>query len=143
MAVFGLIFSALIYASLVALLIFIIIIFLKKMYTLSYQLMMVLFLHSLVTIMALSWGIVIMSGGFRVSVDLYVNNDYTWLLFFFLGILFIIVSMDIIMKKHIKEETNIILAVSRYLLPIFNIIAISTATFLFYSSCNYFNFLTL
>lgn len=143
MAVFGLIFSALIYTSLIALFIFIIIIFIKKMYTLSYQLMMILFLHGLVTIMALSWGIIIMSGGFKVSVELYVKNDYTWLLFFFVGLLFIIVSMDVVMKKHVKPEENIIMEVSRYLLPVFNIVSITVATFLFYSSCNYFHFVTL
>lgn len=143
MAVFGLIFSALIYTSLIALFIFIIIIFLKKMYTLSYQLMMILFLHGLITIMGLSWGIIIMSGGFKVSVDLYIKNDYTWLLFFFIGILFVIVSMDVVMKKHVKPEENLIMEVSRFLLPVFNIISISFSTFLFYSSCNYFHFVTL
>ena len=144
MAVFGLIFSALIYTSLIALFIFIIIIFLKKMYTLSYQLMMILFLHGLITIMGLSWGIIIMSGGFRVSVSVYLNNDYTWIMFFFLGMLFIFVAVDFIQKKHMKDkQNNFFVEASRYILPMLNALVVSGCTFLIYSSINYFRFLTL
>ena len=144
MAVFGLIFSALIYLSLIALLIFIFIIFFKKMYTLSYELMMVLFLHGLITLMCLSWGIIIMSGGFKVSMSVYLNNDYTWIMFFFLGLLFILVAIDFIQKKHMKDkQNNFFLEASRYLLPMLNVIIITGCTFLIYSSINYFKFLTL
>lgn len=144
MAVFGLIFSALIYLSLIALLIFIFIIFFKKMYTLSYELMMVLFLHGLITLMCLSWGIIIMSGGFKVSMSVYLNNDYTWIMFFFLGLLFILVAIDFIQKKHMKDkQNNFFLEASRYLLPILNVTIITCCTFLIYSSIHYFRFLTL
>ncbi len=144
MAVFGLIFSALIYVSLIALLIFVAVIFIKKMYTLSYELMMIVFLHGLITMMCLSWGIVLMSGGFKVSVSVYLNNDYTWIMFFFLGMLFIFVAVDFIQKKHMKDkQNNFFLEASRYILPMLNALIVSGCTFLIYSSINYFRFLTL
>ena len=104
---------------------------------------MILFLHGLVVVMALSWALIIMSGGYGVILELYVNNDYSWLLFVFIPILVLIIIIDQFTKKHITESSNTFFMIARFLLPVFVVLVISVATFLIYSNCNYFVYLSL
>ncbi len=102
-----------------------------------------LFLHGLVVVMALSWALIIMSGGYGVILELYVNNDYSWLVFVFIPILALIIVIDQFTKKHIEASKNTFFMIARFLLPVFVVLIISAATFLLYSNCSYFVYLSL
>ena len=93
--------------------------------------------------MVLSWALIIMSGGYGVILELYVNNDYSWLIFVFVPILALIIVTDQFVKRHIEKQTNVFYMIARFLLPVFVVLVISAATFLIYSNCNYFVYLTL
>ena len=92
---------------------------------------------------SLSWALILMSGGYGVILELYVNNDYSWLLFVFIPILALIIIIDQFTKRHIETSKNTIFLIGRFLLPVFVVLIISAATFLIYSNCSYFVYLSL
>jgi hypothetical protein len=141
--ILGLIISIFFYISLIIILGLYVYNFVFKNYKQANSLLMILFLHGLVVVMALSWALIIMSGGYGVILELYVNNDYSWLLFVFIPILALIIVVDQFTKRHIPENTNKFFIVARFLLPVFAVLVISVATFLIYSNCSYFVYLSL
>lgn len=141
--ILGLIISIFFYISLIIILGLYVYNFIFKNYKQANSLLMILFLHGLVVIMALSWALILMSGGYGVILELYVNNDYSWLLFVFIPILALIIIIDQFTKKHIETSKNTIFLIGRFLLPVFVVLIISAATFLIYSNCSYFVYLSL
>ena len=143
MHILGLIISILFYISLIIVLGLYVYNFIFKNYKQANGMLRILFLHGLVVIMVLSWALIIMSGGYGVILELYVNNDYSWLIFVFVPILALIIVTDQFVKRHIEKQTNVFYMIARFLLPVFVVLVISAATFLIYSNCNYFVYLTL
>jgi len=139
----GLIISIFFYISLIIILGLYIYNFFFKNYKQANSILMLLFLHGLVVIMALSWALILMSGGYGVILELYVNNDYSWLIFVFVPILILIIVTDQFTKMHVEGSKNGFFLVARFLLPVFVVLIISAATFLIYSNCNYFVYLSL
>lgn len=143
MPLFGLIISIFFYVSLILLFGLFLCAFFRKNYKFANQLLMLLFVYSMIVIMALSWALVIMNSGFNVKMSIYLNNDYTWLAFVFMALLFGVVLSDTIIKRHIEQDKHMFFVVARFILPLITVIAMTADTFILFSSCNYFKFLSL
>lgn len=143
MPLFGLIISIFFYATLILIFGLYLYGFFRKKYEIANQLMMLLFIYSMIVGMALSWSLVIMNSGFNVKMSIYLNNDYTWLAFVFMALLFGVVLTDTIIKRHVKEDERIFFVIARFILPILTALAMTADTFILFSSCNYYKFLTL
>ena len=143
MHVFGLLISIFFYISLLIVLgLYIYNVFFKN-YKQANKMLLILFLHGLVVVMVLSWALIIMCKGYGVIFELYINNDYSWLIFVFIPILILIIVSDQIVKRHIERSNSILYLVARFLLPMFVGVIIAAATFIMFSNCNYFVYLSL
>lgn len=141
MEVFGLILSIVFYVSQFLLLGGYFVFLIKKNFRFSNALLLLLFLHSLVVIMVLSWALILMNGGF--DVNFYLNIDYTWIIAVFVPLFIAIIISDVILQRNIEQEKNILIAVCRYLLPTFCVLTLTLGTILLYFNCNYFTYLRL
>ena len=133
MHVFGLLISIFFYISLLIVLgLYIYNVFFKN-YKQANKMLLILFLHGLVVVMVLSWALIIMCKGYGVIFELFV----------FIPILILIIVSDQIVKRHIERSNSILYIVARFLLPMFVGIIIVAATFIMFSNCNYFVYLSL
>ena len=143
MHVLGLLISIFFYISLLIVLGLYFYNVLFKNYKQADKMLLMLFLHGLVVVMVLSWALIIMCQGFGIIFELYINNDYSWLIFIFVPILVLIIVADQIVKKHVVQSNSILFTIARFLLPMFVGLVIAAATFIMFSNCNYFVYLTL
>ncbi len=141
MEVFALIISIVMYLSILTVLGFYVFFFFTKRYDYANQTLRLLFIHSLITIMILSWSLILMNGGF--DVNFYLNIDYTWLLIPF-GIFFIVINtIDALLQKKIQTQSSPVYIVGRFLLPGSIVLIMCACTIILYFSCHYLVYLSL
>ncbi len=139
MGIFTLIISMLFYLSLVIIFILYIISFSFKKYNIADKFLFLLFIDGFITIMVLSWMVILMNGGFNVN--FHIKGDYSWTFFVFVPFFVVVMVLDYFVRKRIEKKESIILLTARYLLPVIVVIAFALATVLLNFNFNYYSYI--
>lgn len=141
MQILGLIISILFYLLLIVIMGVYVFFFFMKKYNYANWTIRLLFFHSLITIMVLSWALVLMNGGF--DVNFYLNIDYTWLLIPFSIIFIIINTIDALLQKKIEIKQSPPYIIGRFLLPGSVVLIACLSTLILFFNCHYFVYLLI
>lgn len=135
----GLIVSIFIYATLLGLFFLYLGNAMLKKYKFSNNLLPFLFLHSLFSIMILSWALIVMNNGFAVEFSLKI--DYTLLLFLIVPIFIFIELYDRKVRKLVYGKAQLFSKMYRWLLPTLTLLLFVIATVILYFNCHYYLYL--
>ncbi|MBE6137750.1 MAG: hypothetical protein E7176_05085 [Erysipelotrichaceae bacterium] len=139
MAYFGFILSTIIYLTVIVTLIYYIVNVIMKKYHFANNLLPFLFLYFFFSIMILSWGLILMNGGFDIFFSIKV--DYTFIFVLSIILLFGIPVLDYFVKRNAYVAKNVISAMYRSSLPMLTVILFLGSTLIYYFICHYFAFL--
>lgn len=136
----GLIVSIFIYVTLLGLFFLYIGNAMFKKYKFCNNLLPFLFLHSLFSIMILSWALIVMNNGFDIEFGL--KMDYTILLFLLVPMIIVVELYDRGVRKNIYGKARLVSKTYRWLLPTFTLLLFAVATVVLYFNCHYYFHLT-
>ena len=139
MLYFGFIISSIFFISVVLLLIFYLFLCFKRKTRFANNLILLIFLHSLVAIAVESWGLVIMNNGYDIIFSLKV--DYTIILYFAIPMFVFVEIEDFILRKSIIKSEYKAYNFFRYLLPTLTMILATVGFGIYLFSAHYFVFL--
>ncbi len=120
------------FISLMLLMIFYIITVFIKKYNLANNLILLLFLHSLLVIAVESWCLIIMYQGFDIIFAL--NVDYTMIFVFAIPVFIVVEVVDFIIRRKIVFNDYKLYSFFRTLLPTLTSLMITVAFGIFYFS---------
>lgn len=115
------------------------ILFFKKKYPHADKTLVTFFLEGMITIMVLSWLLIIMNGGFNIN--FYINIEFGWILFIIVPILILVLLIDYYLRKRIKFYVNLFGKVARFLLPTISVDLFAMNISIYYFSIYYFIYL--
>lgn len=139
MVYLGLIVSVFIYLTLLGLFFLYIGNAMFKKYKFSNNLLPFLFLHSLFTILILSWGLIVMNNGFDIEFNLKI--DYTILLFLVVPIFIVVEFYDRKVRKDLFNAEQRVNKLYRWILPTLTLLLFVVSSVILYFNCNYYFYL--
>lgn len=110
-----------------------------KKYSFANNLLPFLFLHSLFTIMILSWSLIVMNNGFDIEFS--IKIDYTILLFLIVPIFIFVELYDRSVRKNIYGKAQLFSKMYRWLLPTLTLLLFVIASVILYFNCHYYLYL--
>lgn len=113
--------------------------FFRNKYFTSDKMLRMFFIQGMITLMILSWLLIIMNNGFNIN--FYLNIEFEWLLIIIIPIFILVEFIDYLLRKHIKYYYNTFAIIARFLLPTICIVLFIMNLFVYYFSIHYFIYL--
>ena len=113
--------------------------FYRNKYSTSDKMLRMFFIQGMITLMILSWLLIIMNNGFNIN--FYLNIEFGWLLIIIIPIFIIIEIIDYFLRKKIKYYYNTFAIIARFFLPTICIVVFIMNLFIYYFSIHYFIYL--
>lgn len=111
----------------------------KKEYFKSDNILKVFLLEGIITVMLLSYSLIIMNKSF--DINFYINVEFSYLLFIIVPLFIFIEILDYFLRKRLNELVNMKMKLFRYLLPTLCIVLLIINLVIYYFSIHYFIFL--
>ena len=124
--------STIFFVSLMLMLVFYIVISIMKKTMLANNLILLIFLHSLLVIAVESWCLIIMYQGFDIIFAL--NVDYSWIFVFAIPVFIVVEVIDFMVRRKIQFNDYKLYSFFRTLLPTLTSLMITVAFGIYYFS---------
>lgn len=113
--------------------------FFKRKYSNCDKMLRLFFIEGMITLMLLSWLLIIMNNGFNIN--FFLNIDFGYLLILIIPAFIFIEVIDYLLRKQIKYYYNTLAIIARFLLPTICIVLFIINLFIYYFSIHYFIYL--